>query len=115
MISLWRCLDLEASAEDGKIRDIGALREDGAVFHGSSVRELFHFLQGTEILCGHNILHHDLKLLQEQAGVRWQGAVIDTLYLSPLLFPRHPYHALLKDDKLQTEELNNPVNDCRKA
>ncbi len=40
---------------------------------------------------------------------------IDTLYLSPLLFPRKPYHALLKDDKLQTEELNNPLNDSIKA
>ena len=40
---------------------------------------------------------------------------IDTLYLSPLLFPHRPYHALLKDDKLQTDELNNPLNDSIKA
>ena len=44
-----------------------------------------------------------------------QAAPIDTLYLSPLLFPRRPYHALLKDDKLQSDELNNPVNDSEKA
>lgn len=48
------------------------------------------------------------------AGVK-QENVIDTLYLSPLLFPRKPYHALLKDDKLQTNELNNPLNDSIKA
>ena len=48
------------------------------------------------------------------AGVK-QENVIDTLYLSPLLFPRKPYHALLKDDKLQTDELNNPLNDSIKA
>ena len=41
--------------------------------------------------------------------------VIDTLYLSPLLFPTKPYHKLLKDDKLQTDELNNPLNDSIKA
>ena len=41
--------------------------------------------------------------------------VIDTLLLSPLLFPKNPYHKLLKDDKLQTEELNNPLNDSQKA
>ena len=41
--------------------------------------------------------------------------IIDTLFLSPLLFPTKPYHALLKDDKLQTEESNNPVNDSIKA
>ncbi|MBO5522953.1 MAG: RecQ family ATP-dependent DNA helicase, partial [Roseburia sp.] len=43
------------------------------------------------------------------------GAVIDTLCLSALLFPQKPYHRLLKDDKLQTEELNNPLNDAVKA
>ncbi len=41
--------------------------------------------------------------------------VIDTLFFSPLLFPAKPYHSLLKDDKLQTEEMNNPLNDAIKA
>lgn len=41
--------------------------------------------------------------------------MIDTLYLSPLLFPNRPYHALLKYDKLCAEELNNPLNDSIKA
>ena len=40
---------------------------------------------------------------------------IDTLSLSPLLFPSKPYHALVKDDKLQVDELNNPLNDAIKA
>ncbi len=40
---------------------------------------------------------------------------IDTLFLSPLLFPTKPYHALLKNDKLQSDELNNPLNDSKKA
>jgi len=40
---------------------------------------------------------------------------IDTLYLSPLLFPKKPYHKLVKDDKLTTDELNNPLNDAKKA
>jgi ATP-dependent DNA helicase RecQ len=31
------------------------------------------------------------------------------------LFPTKPYHALLKDDKLQTEDANNPLNDSIKA
>ena len=41
--------------------------------------------------------------------------LVDTLYWSPLLFPERPYHALLKDDKLQQDELNNPVSDAKKA
>lgn len=39
---------------------------------------------------------------------------IDTLCLSPLLFPMRPYHALIKDDKLQSDSLNNPLNDSIK-
>ena len=41
--------------------------------------------------------------------------MVDTLFLSPLLFPERPYHKLLKDDKLISEQMNNPVNDCEKA
>ena len=107
-------LDLEADGEGRKILDIGALREDAA-FHSAMLPSLFEFLRGTETLCGHNIYHYDLPLLRKISGRQWTGPVIDTLYLSPLLFPKKPYHALLKDDKLQTDELNNPVNDCEKA
>jgi len=74
-------------------------------------------LQGTEYICGHNIFKHDLKYLQnaiDSAGLN-NLKYIDTLFLSPLLFPAKPYHALLKDDKLQTDELNNPLNDAKKA
>lgn len=31
------------------------------------------------------------------------------------MFPRKPYHKLLKDDKLLSDELNNPLNDAVKA
>jgi ATP-dependent DNA helicase RecQ len=37
---------------------------------------------------------------------------IDTLPLSPLLFPKKPYHRLIKDDKLFSDQLNNPINDA---
>ncbi|HWQ42223.1 MAG TPA: hypothetical protein VN456_09340 [Desulfosporosinus sp.] len=37
--------------------------------------------------------------------------IIDTLFLSPA----KPYHKLLKDDKLQTEDTNNPLNDSLKV
>lgn len=66
-------------------------------------------------LCGHNIVHHDLRYLRPLLDQPLSAKPIDTLYLSPLLFPEQPYHALLKDDKLQTDELNNPLNDAEKA
>lgn len=39
---------------------------------------------------------------------------VDTLYFSPLLFPAQPYHNLVKDDKLDPENYNNPLNDSQK-
>ncbi len=67
------------------------------------------------ILYGHNFIHYDLEFLNAAMGKNITIPAIDTLYLSPLLFPRKPYHSFLKDDKLITEELNNPVNDSKKA
>ena len=98
---------------DQRIHDIGALRPDGAVFHEASQNRLLHFLQGSDYLCGHNIVHHDALYLFGDGPVPYK--LVDTLYLSPLLFPERPYHRLLKDDKLLTEQVNNPVNDCEKA
>src|SRR5690606_15331182 len=71
----------------------------------------------TQFICGHNIFNHDLKYIGKElteAGIN-SSNIIDTLFLSPLLFPTKPYHALLKDDKLQWEDLNNPLNDSIKA
>ncbi len=109
--------DTEIDAHGRKILDIGSLFEDGRDFHDPSLEKFTQFLQGAVFICGHNILQHDLKYVRQAiitAGISIENA-IDTLYWSPLLFPQKPYHALLKDDKLQTEEANNPLNDAKKA
>ena len=108
-------IDTEVSTNDEKIHDIGAVRENGDVFHGASADGLFSFTDGSGFICGHNIIHHVLVFLKKAAGRLPEQPVIDTLYLSPLLFPNSLYHSLLKDDKLQSDELNNPVNDSKKA
>lgn len=104
-------VDTEVGLKDHKIHDIGALRDDGATFHQASQTALNKFLQEGKVdyICGHNLIHHDACYLQ------LNGILIDTLYLSPLLFPKRPYHHLVKDDKLMSEQMNNPVNDCEKA
>ncbi|MDD4681092.1 MAG: DEAD/DEAH box helicase, partial [Clostridia bacterium] len=110
-------LDIEIEIISGKIGDIGSVKEDGSSFHSNSVTDFIKFLQGSQYFCGHNIIHHDMKYLQNyfnDAGFNNVG-IIDTLFLSPLLFPTKPYHALLKDDKLQTDDINNPLNDSIKA
>ena len=104
-------IDTEVGVDSQKIEDYGAVREDGALIHTQSARDFENFVSSSDTVCGHNIINHDLKYLQ----LKGQYAVIDTLPLSPLLFPRKPYHRLVKDDKLQVDELNNPVNDAKKA
>ena len=109
----YALIDVEVGLKDHKIHDIGALRDDNAVYHKASKKELFEFLNDVDYICGHNIIHHDAKYLFADEPCHWQ--LVDTLYLSPLLFPERPYHRLVKDDKLVSEQMNNPVNDCEKA
>lgn len=106
-------VDLEVGIKDHIIHDLGALRDDGAVLHSHSEKDFADFIDDSSFLCGHNLVHHDLTYLRKTMSV--SQIPIDTLYLSPLLFPKKPYHKLLKDDKLQVDELNNPVNDCQKC
>jgi len=106
-------VDVEVGLKDKKIHDIGAIRYDNATYHDSSKIGVIQFLNGIHYVCGHNIVHHDAKYLFGEEKNYW--VIVDTLYVSPLLFPERPYHKLLKDDKLVSEQMNNPVNDCEKA
>ena len=109
----YAIVDVEISLKDHKIHDIGALKHDDTTFHKTSKKELFEFINNVDYICGHNIIHHDAKYLFTDNSCQW--ILVDTLYVSPLLFPEHPYHKLVKDDKLISEQMNNPVNDCKKA
>ena len=107
-------IDTEVSLSSQRVADYGAIRDDGAVLHTHSEREFLTFIENCDIICGHNIIGHDLKYLTN-LNLESHHCIVDTLYLSPLLFPRKPYHHLVKDDKLQVDELNNPVNDALKS
>lgn len=110
-------IDTEIEPKSKKVLDIGSVKDNGATFHKTSVVDLIQFLNGTQFICGHNIFNHDIKFIGKalnDAGIS-SSNIIDTLFLSPLLFPTKPYHSLLKDDKLQTDDTNNPLNDSIKA
>ncbi len=110
-------VDTEIDPETGRVLDLGGIKADGNTFHSGSAAGLAEFLKGTRFLCGHNLIRHDLTYIGqavENAGID-RADLIDTLFWSPLLFPARPYHALVKDDKLQTQDLNNPLNDAVKA
>lgn len=113
-------IDTEISAKNNTVLDYGAAVDAGTHIHTNSARAFEDFLvqnsSGSKrFLCGHNIVHHDSKYIGQQMQAAGITDMIDTLYLSPLLFPDKPYHALLKDDKLLTDSLNNPLNDAVKA
>ena len=104
-------IDTEVNPQTKKVADYGAIREDGAVLHSHSKADFDAFVSKCDTICGHNIINHDLKY----TVIKGNPNIVDTLFLSPLLFPKRPYHHLVKDDKLQVDELNNPVNDSMKA
>lgn len=106
-------VDTEVSSS-GKVKDIGAVRGKGDVFHSASKTEFTKFIKKSSFIIGHNIINHDAKYIKD-CFPKKEYSLIDTLFLSPLLFPQKPYHKLVKDDKLLTDSLNNPVNDSEKC
>ena len=104
-------IDTEVDPRTEKVADYGAVRDDGAVLHTHSRADFDAFVSKCDFVCGHNIINHDLKY----TALTGHPTIVDTLFLSPLMFPKRPYHHLVKDDKLQVDELNNPVNDSMKA
>lgn len=110
-------IDTEIEPKSRKILDIGSVKNNGNSFHSNSITDFIKFLNGTEYICGHNLFEHDLKYIGKaviDARIN-PSNIIDTLFFSPLLFPTKPYHALLKDEKLQTDDINNPLSDSIKA
>ncbi len=65
-------------------------------------------------IAGHNIIAHDLPVLDAAFSLPELKRLpaIDTLYLSPLAFPRNPYHRLTKNDRLVRSSKNHPARDC---
>ncbi|GAB6142947.1 RecQ family ATP-dependent DNA helicase [Desulfocicer niacini] len=115
-------LDLEMIPQ-GEIIQMGAVRGDdiferkGRFNTLTALRDLDAFAQGTQYIAGHNILFHDLPIMAHKAPdlALFKKPIIDTLWLSPLAFPRNPYHRLVKNYKLVKESINNPVSDARLA
>lgn len=116
-MSLIAFFDIETNQTGNNIHDIGCVLSNGSTFHKNHPGDFVNFIGNADFIGGHNILQHDLPCLQKYLGIPDWGfdKAIDTLLLSPLLFPKNPYHHLVKDDKLQNEERNNPVNDSLKA
>lgn len=109
--------DLEVNPSTNEIVDVGACFGDERL-HTRGVEPLLKMIKRARFICGHNIFAHDLKYLQrafENAEIE-NVSPIDTLLWSPLMFPKKPYHRLVKDDKLVCDNIeidspNSPLND----
>ena len=122
-----RCLslDLEVDRKTGRINAFGAVRSDtGQADSGGGSRaelsRLDAFANGVDALLGHNLIAFDIPHLKAaMPGLRLlKLPLVDTLRLSPLAFPRNPYHRLVKhyqDGSLQRGQINNPELDARIA
>jgi hypothetical protein len=120
---LQRCLlfDLETSF-DKRILKIGAVYRGETFVYPDGTRErlkhaldrLDHFAAGAELVLGHNVIAHDLPVLEAAApeSCLLRKPAIDTLYLSALAFPENPYHRLVKGYKLVREAVSDPVADA---
>ena len=119
-------LDLEVGRDD-RIHALGAVRGDTgrSLKHSgaglaAALAKLDDLAQGAEFALGHNLIAFDLEHLRaSKPDLRLlELPAVDTLRLSPLAFPRNPYHSLVKhyqDGGLKSGRRNDPEWDARIA
>ncbi len=119
-------LDLEVGRDD-RIHALGAVRADTgrSLTHSGggladALERLDDFAAGASFLLGHNLIAFDLPRLEaaKPALRLLKLPAVDTLRLSPLAFPRNPYHSLVKhyqDGGLKRGRVNDPEIDSRIA
>ena len=117
-------LDLEVGRHDGVIHAFGAVRADdgGSLTYpggglNAALEELDAFADSASFVLGHNLIAFDLcHLAAKKPDLRLlRLPAVDTLRLSPLAFPRNPYHHLVKhyqDGGLRRRQLNDPELDA---
>ena len=120
-------LDLEVGKETGVIHAFGAVRADtgqSLTHRGGGLEkalgQLDDIADGASFILGHNLIAFDLPhLTAARPDLRLlKLPAVDTLRLSPLAFPRNPYHRLVKhyqDGGLRHRQLNDPELDARLA
>lgn len=109
-------VDCETNGTGTELLDFGAADTAGEVLHSTTPEAVRSFIGNARFLCGHNVFALDKRFTTALTGLVPGGhAWIDTLALSVLLFPQKRFHALLKDEKLLTGEMNNPTTDALKA
>ena len=125
----YLAIDLEVGKRNERIYALAAVDSEARSFVrtklrqrelGDALHELDDFAEPAEVILGHNLIHFDLPHLRAAApDLRLlRRPALDTLMLSPLAFPKNPYHHLIKhyqDGDLIRERRNDPEHDARLA
>ena len=123
-----RCVSVDIEVDgDGRIFALGAVRPDTgrSLTHSKGglaarLAKLDDIAEGASFVLGHNLIAFDLPHLKAaKPDLRLLDLpAVDTLRLSPLAFPRNPYHSLVKhyqDGGLRSGRRNDPEWDARIA
>ena len=109
-------IDIETSTQDqGNIMQMWAIDDsDNFVYKWDNIKEFNKKLMSFDYIVWHNILNHDLVQLSKERSIDikvFSKPIIDTLWLSSLVFIKKPYHKLIKDYKI--DKINDPVEDSK--
>ena len=108
-------IDLEVATNTSKIYGVGALCKDEN-YKGesiSAIRDLY-FKYKPEYICGHNFINHDKRFLIKTSfnPIFDTAKIIDTFFVSMLLYPDKLSHKLSKPYKTEAHIQNDPFGDC---
>ncbi|MDO9232649.1 MAG: RecQ family ATP-dependent DNA helicase [Methylotenera sp.] len=108
-------IDLEVATNTSKIYTIGALYK-AEKYKGvsiSAIRDIY-FKYKPEYICGHNFINHDKRFLVETSfnPIFDKAEIIDTFFVSMLLYPDKLSHKLSKPYKTEAHIQNDPFGDC---
>jgi len=108
-------VDIEAGKNSNQIYSCGALYKKEN-YEGGSIREILklYLTDEPKYICGHNFIEHDKNLLKDTSFNQAlnKAKIIDTFFLSMLLYPTKLSHKLNKLYKTEVHIENNPLGDC---
>lgn len=110
--------DIEVNVNTQKIEKLGLLIDEFKTTETSIKKIMEDFdIKKPSFICGHNFIDHDKKYLSQTSfNKHLQNIpVIDTLFLSMLLFPNKKTHKLDKPYKTELNIENQPLGDAEQT
>lgn len=109
-------LDIEVNPNSEKIESLGLFMNEVCLKTTSISKIKDEILKyKPQFICGHNFIDHDKRFLSQTsfAAVFENVYIVDTLYLSMLLYPTQRFHKLEKPYKNELDIENQPLEDAR--